>query len=307
MLKKILSTTLVLFLIFNINNIQAQNRNSAYEKYIKQYAPIAQQNQKKYGIPASITLAQGLLESSAGNGRLAKEGNNHFGIKCGDWNGRKIYHDDDRRGECFRRYSSALDSYQDHSLFLAKRDRYSSLFDLKTTDYKGWAKGLKRCGYATDPKYPDKLIKLIEDYDLHKYDKGSVSFTRDEPKVLDKSFPSWYSKHQVYKTDGLIYIIARENDTYKLISKEFDISERKLRRYNEVPRNMILSKGDIVYFQYKKSKVERKAKVKQHTVKGSDTMHSIAQKYGIKLKSLYKINKKEYSYYPEAGDILKLR
>ena len=305
MLKKFLS---LIFLLFTITlNVVSQTRNPDYVKYINQYSSLAQQHQKKYGIPASITLAQGLLESSAGNGRLAKEANNHFGIKCGDWSGRKIYHNDDKRNECFRRYSSATDSYNDHSIFLAKRDRYSSLFDLKTTDYKGWAKGLRRCGYATDPKYPEKLIKLIEDYDLHKYDKSSVSFTRNEPKTSSNSFPSWYSQHQIYKNDNLLFVIARDNDTYKLISKEVGISERKLRNYNEVPRNMSLSKGDIVYLQKKKSKVDRRSNTKVHVVKADETMHTIAQKYGVKIKSLYKINKKDYDYYPETGDMLRLR
>lgn len=304
MLKKLLFL-LSLFLSANLISLNAQTKNQGYVNYINKYAPTAQQQQKKYGIPASIKLAQGLLESQAGNGRLAKEANNHFGIKCGDWTGRKIYHDDDKRNECFRRYSDVMDSYTDHSLFLAKRDRYSSLFDLKTTDYKGWAKGLKKCGYATDPKYPEKLIKLIEDYDLHKYDKATVTFIREEPK--SEGYPSWYAKHQVYKNDGLYYVVAKQNDTYALISKEIGISQRKLRRYNEVPKNMALDKGDIIYLQSKNKKVSRKYPVKAHIVGPNDTMHDISQKYGIRLKYLYKINNKGYDYYPKSGDVLRLR
>ncbi|MEL0274836.1 MAG: glucosaminidase domain-containing protein, partial [Flavobacteriaceae bacterium] len=142
------------------------------ELYLKTFGPIAQREMKKFKIPASITLAQGLLESGFGEGRLAVEGNNHFGIKChSTWQGEKIYHDDDEKGECFRVYKDAAESYRDHSLFLSERDRYAFLFRLGKRDYKAWAKGLKKAGYATDPKYPDKLIRLIERFDLVPYDK----------------------------------------------------------------------------------------------------------------------------------------
>ncbi len=296
---------LTLFLLLNLSNAFSQNKNPDYVRYIKQYAPVAQQQQKKYGIPASIKLAQGILESQAGNGRLAREANNHFGIKCTNWDGKKIYHDDDKKNECFRRYSSVLDSYTDHSLFLAKRERYASLFTLKTTDYKSWARGLRKCGYATDPKYADKLIKLIEEYDLHKYDKVNVSFSRSENK--DISFPTWYKTHQVYKTDGLYYVVAQNNATYELLAEEFGISEKKLKRFNEIPKNMDLQKGDIVYLQEKNKKVGRNATVKKHTVKAGDTMHSISQKYGIQLPYLYALNRKNTDYRPEKGDVLRLR
>ena len=162
--------TFYLLTIFFIVSVSAKKIQANID-YIEKYHNEAIAQQKKYNIPASITLAQGILESGAGKGRLAVKANNHFGIKCSDWSGAKIYHNDDRRNECFRKYKSPLESYEDHSKFLVSRDRYSSLFDLKVTDYKGWAEGLRKAGYATDPKYPQKLIKLIETNDLHKYDK----------------------------------------------------------------------------------------------------------------------------------------
>ena len=149
----------------------SQRKVPAYEKYIKQYSSLAIQHQKKYRIPASITLAQGLLESGAGRSELARKSNNHFGIKChSDWRGGRVYHDDDLRGECFRKYKNPEQSYEDHARFLVDRPRYASLFRLKVTDYKGWARGLQKCGYATDRAYANRLIKLIEDYDLYRYD-----------------------------------------------------------------------------------------------------------------------------------------
>ena len=185
-------------------NTEVKKPSSA-ENYITSYASIAQEEMKLYGIPASITLAQGILESSSGNGRLAIEANNHFGIKCHDWNGDKIYHDDDREQECFRKYKDARYSFRDHSLFLKQRSRYSNLFTLRIDDYKGWAKGLKAAGYATDKKYPDKLISLIERYDLHKFDNVS----------LDETVYMVNETHTVEKGDTLYSISKKYNLTVK--------------------------------------------------------------------------------------------
>ena len=169
------------------------------EDYVKYYSGIAMDEMIQFGIPASITLAQGILESGAGKGRLAVQANNHFGIKCHDWNGKKIYHDDDEEQECFRKYDNPEYSYRDHSLFLSNRGRYSFLFDLKKDDYKQWAKGLKKAGYATDPKYPQKLIDLIQRYQLYKYDNI----------VLKK-------KNKPYK--------VKKGDTLFSISEKFNMS-----------------------------------------------------------------------------------
>ena len=163
--------------------IQAQPRNKQYESYIKKYRELAVEEMKKYHIPASITLAQGLLESGAGKSELARKSNNHFGIKCGgDWRGKTVSHDDDARGECFRAYKHPKDSYEDHSKFLVGRPRYASLFKLKITDYKGWARGLKKAGYATNPRYADQLIGIIELYELYKYDeKNYLKWIKKNP------------------------------------------------------------------------------------------------------------------------------
>ena len=189
--------------------VKVMTNKDKINAYVARYAPIAQKEMKSYGIPASITLAQGILESGAGKGRLAVEANNHFGIKCHDWNGKKIYHDDDEKQECFRKYDNPEYSYRDHSLFLADRKRYSFLFDLKKDDYKQWAKGLKKAGYATDPKYPQKLIDLIERYELYKYDNI----------VLKK-------KNKQYK--------VRRGDTLYSISKKFSMPVNLIKKLNNL-------------------------------------------------------------------------
>ena len=277
--------------------VQAQKRNKIYEDYIKKYREIAVHEMKKHHIPASITLAQGLLESGAGRGELARKANNHFGIKCGGrWNGRTVRHDDDARNECFRAYKNAEDSYKDHSKFLRDGARYQFLFDLKITDYKGWAKGLKKAGYATDPKYAYRLINLIELYDLYEYDrKGGLKWLENNP-----------NSHQPYIANELVYVVARRGDTFKSLSKELGISSRKLRSYNELPKDYAFRGGEIVYLE-KKHKRATKGNI-VYVVKPGDSMYTIAQKYGIRLNNLYKLNKMDKDAgVPQAGTILRLR
>lgn len=201
--------------------------------YIETYVEIAQEEMRQYGIPASITLAQGILESGAGNGTLVKKANNHFGIKCHDWKGAKVYHDDDEKGECFRKYSLAKFSFRDHSLFLTNRGRYSSLFKLPKDDYKGWAKGLKNAGYATDKKYPAKLISLIERYKLYQYD-GEVlgKKEKDYKKIKDKK-----NQHTVAK-----------GETLYRIAKKYKISVEDLKKYNGLEGNEIFV-GQVLYVE----------------------------------------------------------
>ena len=184
--------------------VSAQRRNTLYNKYIKEYAPLAIEQMDKYKIPASITLAQGLLESGAGRSVLARKSNNHFGIKCHGWPGGKVYHDDDEKGECFRAYRKVEDSYEDHSQFLKNGPRYAFLFKLKITDYKGWAKGLKKAGYATDRSYANRLITIIEDYELYKYDTKGMSKreARRWQKLLKKK-PWLANPHRTYLANGL--------------------------------------------------------------------------------------------------------
>ena len=292
----------LLFFIATLAEAATQRKIPSYEKYIKTYSALAIEQQKKYKIPASITLAQGLLESGAGQSDLARRSNNHFGIKChSDWRGGRVYHDDDLRGECFRKYKRVEDSYEDHSKFL-KRSRYDRLFQLKITDYKGWARGLQKCGYATDRAYANKLIKVIKDYELYRYDTGKVhKLTRQEKKKL--KYPT--VKYTIYRTYGLLYVYAKENDSFDQIAQNLDFPVKDLKKFNEVPEDFPLQKGDIVYIEKKKKKADKPNY--DHVVQVGESMHSIAQKYGIQIKSLYKMNKKDKDYVPEEGDVLKLR
>ena len=286
-----------LLTIFVCLVLQAQTRNKQYESYIKQYRDLAVEEMKKYRIPASITLAQGLLESGAGQSTLARKSNNHFGIKCGsDWRGKTVSHDDDARGECFRAYKHPKQSYEDHSKFLANRPRYASLFKLDITDYKGWARGLKKAGYATNPRYAEQLIGIIELYDLHKYDrKGGLKWMKENP-----------NPHQTYIANGLVYIVVRAGDSWKSISKELDISQKKLRKYNDLYKGYALQVGDILYLEKKNRKAGKEHIV--HVLRAGESMYSISQKYGIRLKNLYKLNKMdEDDPAPEVGTILRLR
>lgn len=278
--------------------------NSSYQQYIDTYKDLAIEQMLKYGIPASITLAQGVYESGAGKSELARRGNNHFGIKCNGWSGRRQYHDDDKTNECFRAYDNAYESYEDHSRFLSNSSRYKHLFKLRMTDYKGWAKGLKAAGYATNRLYAHRLIDIIQLYRLHKYDK-------------EKHFDRFIARHSSqnngkshhYRINAFnknYYLIAREGDTFAAIGQEVGISPRRLARYNELPVDFRLSAGDIVYLKKKRSKVPAVYEDHIHYVKAGDSMYSIAQKYGIKLKALYKINRLPASYQPSVGDQLKL-
>lgn len=297
----------ILLICFIVQSLPAQRRNSAYQAYIKEYADLAIDQMKKHKIPASITLAQGLLESGAGRSSLARKSNNHFGIKChSDWRGKKTYHDDDAPKECFRVYSSAKDSYEDHSQFLKRGARYAFLFELKMTDYKGWARGLKKAGYATDRSYANRLITIIEDYELYKYDNQGMSKreARKWEKELKKK-PWLANPHQVYIANDLAYVVAREGDTFQLLAGEFGIGWKKLVKFNDLHREYTLEEGDIVYLKMKNKKASKAHET--YTVRDGDSMHSISQKFGIRLKNLYKMNKKNGEYVPEVGDVLKLR
>jgi len=206
------------------------------ENYIQQYKEIAKNNMQTHGIPASITLAQGILESGSGQGRLAKQANNHFGIKChSSWTGETIKHDDDKLQECFRKYTDASDSFRDHSLFLTSRSRYANLFKLPKDDYKSWAKGLRKAGYATDPKYPDKLITLIEKYNLQQYDNEVLGKTKDAQ--TDKDTNSTNPKNKTHK--------VVQGDTLYNISKRYDITVEELKKLNDLSDNTI-SIGQIL-------------------------------------------------------------
>ncbi len=288
--------------------------------YIEKYKDIAIKKMKEHRIPASITLAQGILESSNGNSNLAVIANNHFGIKCHEnWNGDTYMMDDDAKNECFRKYRSAEQSFEDHSLFLLSRPRYAPLFDLDETDYKGWASGLKKAGYATNPDYPKLLIKIIEDNRLYEFDRyGVLPFTGRNVFEL-KKLPSEYQKltsnenyevirfggieRKILENNGIRYTIARKNDNLERIAQELDMMPWQITRYNELGRGDLPTDGQIIYLQPKK----RKAEVDYHIVKEGETIYTISQLYGVKSKFLYRKNRMEKSEGVRVGQKLWLR
>ena len=294
--------------LFFISHLSAQMRwNSVYQEYIDQYKDLAIEEMLRYNIPASITLAQGIFESGAGRSELSVKGNNHFGIKCHGWTGRSVYHDDDARNECFRAYDNVLQSYEDHSKFLRYNVRYNSLFTLQRTDYRGWAQGLKACGYATNPRYADKLIELIELYKLYELDKAT-SYDKFMAKRggYDKPVSQDMSLHPIKIYNKNYYIIARAGDTFKGIGEEIDISYRKIAKYNERDKNDVLHAGEIIYLKKKQKKADKAYKNRPHIVKAGESMYSIAQRYGIRLKSLYKKNHLSPDYQARVGDTLRV-
>jgi len=279
----------MLSLAVSVGGAQTLKKNQSYIDYIAQYKDLAIEEMLHHKIPASITLAQGLLESGAGSSDLARRGNNHFGIKCHGWSGRTMTHDDDLNGECFRAYDNVKQSFDDHSAFL-KRDRYKSLFQLKMTDYVGWARGLKACGYATNPKYAQTLISIIETYSLYQYDKAK-SYDHFVASHSGSDRPVQGGKlHPIYIFNKNYYLKARSGETLDMIAEEVGISARKLAKYNERPRKGELAKGEIIYLKKKQKKAPKEFKKKPHVVQKGESMYSIAQMYGIRLKYLYKMN-----------------
>ena len=280
--------------------------NQVYQQYFDQYKDIAIEQMLHYNIPASITLAQGVFESGAGRSELARKANNHFGIRCNyGWAGKTSYHDDDERNECFRAYDSAYESYEDHSKFLVNGKRYRSLFDLKVTDYKGWARGLKAAGYATNPQYADKLIEIIQLYKLYRYDSATSydKFMTDRTK----DHPVNGSMHIIKPYNKNYYLIVRNGDTFKSIADEVGISYRKIAKYNERDKRDQLEEGEILWLKKKQKKAPKDYKGRLHYVRNGESMYSIAQKYGIRLKNLYKMNHLSPDYQIKVGDGLRLR
>ena len=296
------------FCLFSYSVVtQAQSTwNARYQQYIDQYKDIAIEQMQRWKIPASITLAQGILESGAGNSELAVKGNNHFGIKCHGWTGRKVYHDDDSSGECFRAYDNPYESFEDHSRFL-QRDRYKALFSLKLTDYQGWARGLKAAGYATNPKYANILIDLIQLYKLYRYDeqKDYDHFMAQHAK--DKPADGQTLLHPITRYNENYFINARRGDTFRAIGQEIGISYKKIARYNERSAKDPLTEGEIIWLKKKQKRAPKEYKNHRYYVKAGDSMYSIAQKYGIRLKSLYKLNRMKPADDIHIGDALRLR
>lgn len=259
------------------------------EEYVETWKKIAIQQMIDYKIPASITVAQGILESSSGNSDLAKKGNNHFGIKCSDWMGEKMYMDDDSKGECFRVYTSAEQSYLDHSKFLTSKSRYSKLFTFELIDYKSWAQGLKDAGYATNPKYPQLLIDLIENLKLYQLDQMNGLVTSKSNELIVSSSTTENTHIVLIHKNKVNYVVVKKGDTFFKIAKEFDLGLWQLYRYNDFgTRKDVLQEGDIVYLQPKRK--HAKSRENDYVTKKVTTLRQISQEEAIKLESLIKLN-----------------
>lgn len=278
---------------------------TATQRYIKKYREMAMEEMKLSGVPASITLAQGILESGNGNSYLAAKGNNHFGIKCrGDWTGEKIYFDDDEANECFRKYASVAESYRDHSEFLKVNTRYAFLFDLPSTDYKSWAKGLKDAGYATRSNYSELLIDLIEKHELYNYDsKEMLAELKNQNESKENKSAAKPTKKSSFKYNNLSAVKASEGQSYQQIADEYGIDLKTLLDYNDLDENTKLQDGQIVYLKPKKSK----AKDSYHIVREQDRLYTIAQDYGVKLDALYEYNMLKAGEEPAVGEIIYLK
>lgn len=321
------AAALTLVTLFAIFATQAQSRQTRQE-YINRYKHIAVAHMEKYGIPASITMAQGVLESDSGNSILSGKSNNHFGIKCkSSWTGERVYHDDDAKDECFRAYPTVEMSYADHAEFLDNSPRYDSLFDLRSDDYKGWARGLKKAGYATAPDYAERLIKIIEDNDLQLLDQrdgearyaalhgGTTVSTSQDGWFADaggvdpNNFETTINAHKgynVHRNNEVFFIVAKKGDTFAKIAEFFMISQRRLLAYNDLPRKAQPTQGDKIYIARKSNKW-RGDDTTTHTVTKGETLHSVAQDYAMTVKSLRKLNKLEVKHTLTEGQKLKLK
>ena len=317
-------------LLFAVARSNAQNGSSiSVDEYISMYKDLAVADMKKFGIPASIKLAQGILESGSGNSELARKANNHFGIKCHKgWRGKSFRMDDDEKNECFRKYRKPEDSYHDHSMFLTTRDRYAGLFKLQVTDYKSWAYGLKAAGYATNPRYPELLIKIIEKNQLHRFDNGNSrleALATDDigsgntvedvnaAEVVDyrevfSDSPVVYKSERgrpVYENNSRKFIFIKSGDNFYSIAGEFQIYAWQLWKYNELDKKQTLKEDDILYLEKKRRRAAKGNKT--HVVQPGETMACISQVYGIKLKRLYRMNDLTEGTRPAPGEELRLR
>jgi len=272
------------------------------EEYIALYKDDAIKEMVLHKIPACITLAQGMLESGNGNSELARKANNHFGIKCHkEWDGETFVMDDDEKNECFRKYNDVLESYDDHSLFLISRSRYSALFELPITDYKGWCYGLKDAGYATDPRYPERLLELIEKYKLYELYKIDGTPHQNFPEHDDVK-PELVIR-DVYRFNHIRFVISKPGDTYTKLAKEFDLDLKDLLEYNDLGEKDVLQAGQKIYIEHKR----RKALERYHVVQKNETLKSISQLHGIRLSSLCRKNRLKADDKLKVGDVLYLR
>ena len=288
-----------------------------YAVYIENYSALAISEMQRTGVPASITLAQGLLESNAGRSAMAQKARNHFGIKCHrDWTGKTMNFKAETPSECFRVYPRVEDSFKDHSDFLRYQNRYKALFDLDKTDYKGWARGLKAAGYATDPKYPAKLIKLIEEYELYRFD-SDVKIEVEAPSIVETPKPvtSYRTREifriqltrKVFEQNGVPFVYAIEGDSYRSIAKLFGMFTDEILRDNDLSREVPLEGGEIVYLHLKKKQAAKS--VNKFIVGPGEevTLRDIAQRYGVRMSSLQTMNGCDASAEFREGDTILLR
>jgi LysM repeat protein len=310
MIKRYLFVSVWICLTVPVIYAQSKKRITP-ETYIDIYKDLAISEMKRSGIPASITLAQGMLESDNGNSILTVEGNNHFGIKCHDWQGKTMFKDDDTRNECFRKYGSAIESFRDHSDFMLNKQRYNFLFEYKSTDYKNWAKGLHKAGYATNPRYADKLIDIIENNKLYVYDQGLIAHERPRQRSSGKRTPEKAPDYYINLTrpinmrNGIEYVVAKNGDTFGKLGAELEMLNWELLKYNELTSDSTLHDGQILYLQPKHRKAEFGKDY--HTVQPGESVYSIAQLYGIKTRNLLKMNNLLPLNSIKVGDVLNLR
>ncbi len=321
----------LIFFLFSCRSIKpvvpVSTTGNLSQDYLNKYKDIAVREMKRSGVPASITLAQGMIESDYGRSRLAREANNHFGIKCHNgWKGATVRHNDDKRNDCFRKYRNAEESFSDHSDFLRTGSRYSFLFELEITDYKSWARGLKKAGYATNPDYANMLIRKIEADNLMYFDRKPESGTTvsnisvSEKKVAVSNEPAEIKDPKPITNENLVvparvprvmennklrYIIVKDGDTREKLENEYQLLRWELPKYNDLDNDFQLVPGQMLYLQQKKDKAE--AGKDFHTVISGDTMYSISQYYGVKLKSVYEMNRMTERNEPPVGQKIWLR
>ena len=324
-----LRTSILFFLLMAASASFAQQRE-VVSKYVSQYKDLAISEMKRTGVPAAITLAQGIHESGAGNSKLVLQSNNHFGIKCkSNWTGESVKHDDDAKSECFRKYPLAADSYKDHSDFLKNGQRYAFLFSLDPSDYEGWANGLKKAGYATNPKYPQVLIKLIEDYNLQDYtfialgkipDTNSQGVGHSQPygevieivpviapaepeKVTDASFTGVSYPSGEFKINETKVVFVKRGVSFLSIAKQYDVDLSKIFEFNEIARIEMTGKDQLIYLQRKRKTGNNEF----HIVQPGETLHGIAQQQAIRLESLLELNWLKKNEQPAVGEKLSLK
>lgn len=289
------------------------------QQYVEKFKDLAISEMHRTGVPASIKLAQGILESESGNGNLVKRSNNHFGIKCKSyWEGEKVYHDDDERGECFRKYDDPKDSYRDHSDFLRGSERYASLFKLKKTDYKGWAHGLKKAGYATNPRYAQILIWQIDKYNLHQYDlmpdnSSNLAANEDAPAPDAPTIPvvqvsnevknDAYDLNAVTKRNGLKAIYATAGTSLLAIATKHDIPLSRLLEFNDMSEDGLLEDDEWIYLERK----NKMASQEFHIAEEGDTYYYISQSHGVQYSKLIEYNGVKDDEYLSAGQKVWLR